>query len=212
MWFSHRNPDPGDTVDIYVRVHNYSVTGTNGPLEVSFYLGDPANGGTLMADTSGRTNVYAPIISRQGRETVKFTWVTPQGVLVDPRVFAVLDPQNTMTEVHEGNNIGWIPLGLNYPVGIEDKPRYYASAVLYPNPAREWATLYVELSHPSKMHVELYDMTGIKTKDFGEIPYPAGEHYLPLQLSGVASGLYICKVSMPMGILQRKLMVLQPEK
>jgi hypothetical protein len=58
----------------------------------------------------------------------------------------------------------------------------------------------------------LYDITGIKAKDFGEISKPAGEHYLPLQLSGVASGLYICKVSMPTGMLQRKLMVLPREK
>jgi len=212
MWFGERNPGQGDTVDIYVRVQNYSVTATNAPVEVSFYLGDPANGGTLMTDTAGQTSVYTHIIPHQGRETLKFTWVTPTGVLPNPRIFAVLDPQNTMTEVHEGNNVGWIPLGLNFPVGIEDEPRNYASCVLYPNPAKDRATLYLELSRPSKIHVELYDITGIKAKDFGEISYPAGEHYLPLQLSGVASGLYICKVSMPTGMLQRKLMVLPPEK
>jgi len=207
IWLSKKNPAPGDTVDINVGVFNFSVSPTTGPVEVNLYLGNPANGGMLMTSTTGQTSVFTtgPLI-KQGRETVKFTWVAPQGVLPDPRIFAVLDPHQTMTEVHEGNNLGWIPLGINYPIGIVENS-VEAKGILFPNPANDHATLNVILKNSARMHLELYDVMGSRVKDLDENFYNAGEHYIPLNLSGVASGLYICKA----GTLQWKLIICRNE-
>jgi hypothetical protein len=210
MWFGQRNPGLGDTIDIYVRVHNYSVSPTTAPVEVKFYLGDPASGGTLLTDTSGQTSVYTPIISRQGRETVKFTWVTPTGVLNDPRIFAVLDPGNVLSEVHEGNNTGWIPLGLNFPVGIDESPVRYGAFLLYPNPAQDFATINVELNRATKLKVQVFDMAGALVKEIPEDHFPQGEHYIPIDINELAQGVYVCRVTMPEGNLQQKLVVYRP--
>ena len=53
IWFDKTNPAPGDTVIINVRVHNFSVSPTNAPVVVSFYVGDPNGNGVPISDTSG---------------------------------------------------------------------------------------------------------------------------------------------------------------
>jgi len=213
MWLSPRNPAPGDTVDIYTRVHNFSVSPTAAPVEVSFYLGDPAAGGVLLTSTTGQTSVFtSAALDKQGRSTVKFTWVAPQGILPDPRIFAWVDPLNTMTENNENNNRGWIPLGVNYPVGINDNLQQTSyTETVFPNPASERAMVNLMSASAGNIHVELFNLTGMKVKDFGEAYHPAGELYIPLELNGLASGLYICRVSMPSGNLQMKLVINKPE-
>ena len=138
------------------------------------------------------------------------TWIVPPGPLFDPRVYAWVDPQNLLTEVHEENNIGWIPLGLNFPVGIEESPVQYGTFVLYPNPAQDLATVNVELSRTAKMKIQVYDLAGGLAKDYGEKHFPQGEHYIPIEIGDLAQGMYICRVLMPEGNLQQKLVVYRP--
>ena len=59
MIFNPVNPSPGDTVNIQVRIHNFSLIPTPQPVQVKFYVGDPSNGGTLIQSLSGKTLVVS---------------------------------------------------------------------------------------------------------------------------------------------------------
>lgn len=196
IWFDKTNPAPGDTVVINVRVHNFSVSPTNTPVVVSFYLGDPDNGGIPITDTSGLYTVSTlGILQNQGREIVQFVWVAPPNLLSDPRLFAWLDESNTMTEVHEGNNLGWIPLGINYPLtGIEGVENIILTGTFYPNPASEFTYLPVSLLHTSTLAFEFYTVQGVKVFEKSPRLYSPGEHIIEFGINELSSGIYICKM------------------
>lgn len=106
------NPLPGDTVTIDVRVRNYSLIPTPGPVSVSFYVGDPDINGIPIIGINGTNtiNTSGQIPSRF-RSDVQMKWIFPAWVSPYERIYAVLDRNNTISEIHEENNKGFKPLG-----------------------------------------------------------------------------------------------------
>jgi len=102
-------PRPGEEVRLLARISNFSLLGTPGTFKVRFYLGDPAHGGTLITATDGRTEVLAPAsIPAQGKAIVELPWRIPaDATATSLQVYAVIDPDNQIDEIHEDNNIGW---------------------------------------------------------------------------------------------------------
>jgi hypothetical protein len=121
--FLPAEPSPGDSVRIIARVHNFSLSPTSGPVDVSFYLGDPDMGGTILSDMNSGDSVFqacdeygAPVsIAGQGAAAAAMTWQVPAvgGISSCQRVWAVIDPSDTHSpEVHDNddpitNNKGW---------------------------------------------------------------------------------------------------------
>lgn len=109
---SPARPQPGDTVQLQAHIHNYSFKPTSSanvqvPVKVRFYLGDPAHGGEMIAE--GMTNGN---LGEREKATVTGQWTIPADAdWRYARIYAVIDPDNEITEIHESNNKGWAILG-----------------------------------------------------------------------------------------------------
>ena len=84
------------------------------PIEFDLHHGHPDQGGIPIADIDGNTTFQTsgPLASR-GREEVEVRFVaTPAMVSQDfVKIYARLDPDDLIEEIHEGNNLGWAQFG-----------------------------------------------------------------------------------------------------
>lgn len=87
--------------------------------------------------------------------------------------------------------------------GTEEAQRA-AAFMLFPNPARDEVILRGELPAPSLLGVDLFDWTGraVYHEDWGFLP--SGSWQQRINLSGLASGTYLCRI----GAASRMLVVL----
>ena len=122
-------PAPGDTVLISARVHNFSLVPTPNPVAVSFYLGNPDNGGVLLTDKNSGDSIFiardtsgAPIpIGAQREAIAEMVWQVPYVGSISgcQRIWALIDPLDSISpEVHDNddwptNNKGWKLLYVN---------------------------------------------------------------------------------------------------
>ena len=102
-------PRPGEEVRLMARVSNSSLLGTPTTCKVRFYLGDPAANGTLITATFGRTEVLTPGgIPAHGKNIVELPWRIPGDTTdISIKIYAVIDAENQIDEIHEDNNVGW---------------------------------------------------------------------------------------------------------
>ena len=114
---------------ISARVHNFSLSPTSGAVKVSFYLGNPANGGQILADKNSAATVFfacdtlgVPVpIAAQGWAIAEMVWQVPDVGSISgcQRIWAQIDPGNEIVpEVHDNddwatNNRGWKLLFVN---------------------------------------------------------------------------------------------------
>lgn len=109
--FDPPNAQAQEVVTITARLHNYSLRATEHPLVVRFYLGDPDAGGTALVGVNGETAVtVSGNLPARGSAIVRFPWRVPEGLRY-PRIYAVIDPDGSMAEVHEDNNKAFSILG-----------------------------------------------------------------------------------------------------
>jgi hypothetical protein len=109
--FDPPNAQALETVTIVARLHNYSLRETATPPVVRFYLGDPDAGGTPLVGVNGETSVTAAgNIPARGSAIVTFPWRVPEGLRY-PRIYALIDPDGAIAEVHEDNNKAFAILG-----------------------------------------------------------------------------------------------------
>lgn len=104
------SPRAGDTVDVFARVHNYSLDpGGSPPASLRFYLDNRDGRGLIpMANDSGLTELTIPGL--QPRESIVLGlsgWKVPWSVNRSARIYAVIDSDNLVAEIHETNNTGW---------------------------------------------------------------------------------------------------------
>ncbi len=121
--FSPDKPKKGETIIIKTRIHNYSLMNTAGPVNVRFYVGDPDSGGTLIQSTGGKTEFTTDdFIPARGSKIISFDWTLPDNLPFYPRIYAVIDPENQIDEIHESNNKGWKVLAYaEGTTGVNDK-------------------------------------------------------------------------------------------
>ena len=166
MLFSPSSPSPGDTVTITANVRNFSLLDTPSPVTVQFYMGDPDSGGTEIIGLHGTNSVStAQIIPARGRASVEFKWLFPGDLPSYPRIYAVLDEDDAISEIHETNNKGFNVLGapaLSTDIGenqtnIPDAYRLYQS---YPNPFNPTTNIKYFISKRDKVTLKVYDVLG----------------------------------------------------
>jgi len=193
-------PLAGDTVHITANVHNYSLKNTTGPVTVRFYLGNPATGGIPIVGTGGLTDLSTPgSIPARDRATVEMDWIVPSGLDNTARIYAAVDPDNVIAEIHEDNNVGFVPLRVGGAVGVEDEvqPPLPGQCVLqqnYPNPFNPTTVILYELPERSHVTLTVYDILGrtvaIPVNDIRE----AGRYHVVFDAKGLATGLYFYRL------------------
>jgi hypothetical protein len=102
--------EPGQEVTIHAKVHNYSMVQNSAPVRVQFYAGPPGPGNPPLVDIdSGQDFVtLGTAISPRGSATVSLKWRIPPTTSASfLRIYGVLDPAGTITEIHKNNNTGW---------------------------------------------------------------------------------------------------------
>lgn len=195
--FSKDKPQPGDTVAIQVRVQNFSLTDNLGSTKVSFFMGDPRNGGVPLMNMQGESSVEVSSVSRRSYKIATFeNWVVPEGVGGDTFIYVQLDDENLIDEVHEDNNIAWKLLNpeLANSVSIDLEKDVAETFILnqnYPNPFNP--TTVISYSVPSNQYVELrvYDITGREVAELINETQLSGNYNVRFDAGNLASGIYI---------------------
>jgi hypothetical protein len=194
------NPAPGDRARITARIHNFSLMNTAGPVKVRFYLGNPASGGIPIVGVGGVTDLSSvgSILARD-RTTVGMDWIVPSGLDQTARLYAVIDPDGEITEIHEENNVGFIALRPAGATGVEEEPLepLPGEVVLdqnYPNPFNP-ATVIV-YSVPARSHVTLtvYDLLGRTVATLVNETRDAGRHHVVFDAAGLSTGVYFYRL------------------
>ncbi|MFC2086039.1 T9SS type A sorting domain-containing protein, partial [Bacteroidota bacterium] len=193
-------PEVGDMVRIKVRVHNWSLLPTTGPVEVQFFVGDPAAGGTPIVDASGKTAVFVEQLTERGSGTADILWEIPAGIGFFPRIYAVIDPSNAMEEIHEGNNKGWNVLPVQSgPTNTEYGPpgELPVSVEIYqnfPNPFRGSTTIAFDLPRPERTMIQVLDLLGREVALVLDQDMDAGSYNVRFDARDLSSGMYLYRL------------------
>jgi FG-GAP-like repeat/Secretion system C-terminal sorting domain len=76
-------------------------------------------------------------------------------------------------------------------------PDEYALNTVYPNPFNPTTTISVELPAPTILSVLVYNVTGQQVAELANGHFNAGTHALTFDASGMASGLYFLRATVP---------------
>jgi hypothetical protein len=210
--FFHPIVNPGDTVIITTRVHNFSLKTFDGLLTVDYYLGDPAEGGVKLTDIYGvsgsskhSTMIYGDTEAiNDCEEYFTFIWEVPDTVTCSPRIYAVIDEEDVFAEIHENNNVGWNLLNIydckeckyvERITGSDDVIAPVASVKAYPNPFSSTCMIRFTLPQPEKVRIELFDLSGQTAALVTEGAYGAGVQEAVLNAGALGDGIYFCRVS-----------------
>ena len=193
--FVPRKPQVGDTLTITARVRNFSLVSTSSPVSVKFFLEDPDSGGTPIIGVNGTNTVSTNgIIPLQGKSEVNFKWVLPNGLPAYPKVYAILDQENAITEIHDNNNKGFNILGSSSVSGIDDSenhiPGTYVLYQSYPNPFNPTTTIKYSLPNSDIVNLKVFDILGREVAVLVNEYKPAGTYAAEFNASEFASGVY----------------------
>jgi hypothetical protein len=190
------DPRYGDTVRVIARIRNMGLESVSTPVQVQFYLGDPAADGALIGETQLDT-----ILSSRTSQNVFIDWIIPAGAsYTDERIYVLLDPDNLITnEVHEDNNSGWAPvIASGTPTSLTTHSRQLRQFVLdqaYPNPFNPQTTIGYSLGTKSNVSVKIYDIIGREIATITDGIKDAGKYEVMFNAEGLASGLYFYKLT-----------------
>jgi len=213
--FKPANAGPGDTVTISARIHNYSLISTTSPVSLSFYVNDPDSGGTLITGTNGESIVTTGgAIDARENKTVQLEWDIPTNVFAGSRIYAIIDPENLMTELQENNNKGWSILGglgiitdandIEVPVVDE-----FELSQNYPNPFNPQTRITYSISSEKKVSLKIYDILGREVVVLVNEVKPAGSYEVNFNASNLASGVYFYRLHAGSFIKTKKMMLLK---
>ena len=84
---------------------------------------------------------------------------------------------------------------LNSPTSVKDVTAAEVNVNVYPNPARESATVSFSLDQEAYVTYQVYDITGKKMQDVVVGNCTTGQHQVSLSLNGMATGTYLLRLS-----------------
>jgi hypothetical protein len=126
-------------------------------------------------------------------------WIIPAGLNNTTRIYAAIDPDNAISEIHEDNNVGFVPLRVSGAVGVEDEvhqalPELYVLEQNYPNPFNP--TTVIPYVVPERSHVMLtvYDFLGRTVATLVNEFREAGRHHVVFNTKGLATGMYLYRL------------------
>lgn len=211
--FYPNNPHEGDNVTIKARIHNFSLIPTPGLIGVRFYAGNPDSGGVLLQSTNGNSQIFTnQAIPARSTETVEFTWTVNVGEMTFPRIYAVIDGDDQLTEIHENNNQSWAILNKSTGTGIEpnsvsNKPKQFSLSQNYPNPFNPQTSIEYQLPWNSQVNLSIYNALGQKVTTIVSGKQTAGTYVAKWDATGFSSGVYFYRIETNKGIIQTKKLV-----
>ncbi len=216
--FAPRHPEPGDTLSILTRFHNYSLKDLNENISIQYFLGDPDNGGELMnvlyegLETS--EIVLAADLPEREEMVSKVDWVIPANIDYQPRIYAVLDPDNAITEIHENNNKGNAVLEIRGVVtAIDDYenviPTDYALEQNYPNPFNPSTRIRFTVPTAGMVKIDIFNTLGQKVETLVDKRMAGGVHEVKFTAENLASGPYFYQITAGDFVDVRKMMLLR---
>ena len=126
--------------------------------------------------------------------------IVPGGLPQYPRIYAALDPDGIIPEIHENNNKGFNVLG-EQPIstGVADRavafPGRFALEQNYPNPFNPTTTIAFDLPGPSRVTLQVFDVLG---REVGRLADNAimqgGQHRVSFDARSLASGVYFYRL------------------
>jgi len=187
LWFFPDEAVPGDEVTVRALIHNYSLLPTTNDVPIRFFMGDPDEGGTAITGTGGVDDPLIPPMEARGTAQASTTFTLPTGLLDSSvRIYAIIDPDGTTTEIHTGNNKGWAPLKMAAATGVEGegtvtggRRREAELSPNYPNPFNPRTTISFSLPHPEDVRLAVYDILGREVAVLVDGPQAAGAHRVP---------------------------------
>ncbi|MCX8106436.1 MAG: T9SS type A sorting domain-containing protein [Ignavibacterium album] len=199
--FQPMDNHPGDTVTVKARIHNYSLIPTPGSVKVKFYIGDPDSGGTLITSLNGQSEFFTTgIIPARGKQEVQMQWAIPQSLPLFSRIYAVIDPDNQIDELHTNNNKGWAILGRTLPTSVEDEPiltvSNYELYQNFPNPFNPATRIVYSIPTYGKVTIKVFDVLGQELSTLINDIQSAGRHEIEFNTSGLnlTSGVYFYQI------------------
>lgn len=180
-------PEVGDTVTIRARVRNFALRQSPRPVGVRFYVGDPDSGGMLITGLDGSSIVYtAGELLAQDMKEVEMQWQVPAGIGAYPRIYGVIDPRDSIPEVHENNNKGWAILGATTGTPVAYSPGVHRPEGIMrcvrTGPAM---VITFHLNRSERLNLSLFDMRGREVERLiSGSEYAAGTHRVVLRMDG----------------------------
>ncbi|MFA7331388.1 MAG: T9SS type A sorting domain-containing protein [Candidatus Delongbacteria bacterium] len=89
------------------------------------------------------------------------------------------------------------------------QPRAFALGEAVPNPFNPRTSLPFTLAAPEHVSLTIYDLLGREVRRLVNGPLPAGAHQVTLDAEGLASGVYVARLTTPQGSESRKLLLLK---
>ena len=214
IYFYPNKPAAGDTLTIKAHLRNFSIVPTPIPITVKFYLGDPDSGGTAIIGVNGSntvsTNSYIP---DRGTSVVEFKWVVPPGLPQYPRIYAVLDRDNAIAEIHEDNNKGFNVLGVSSVSDVENEnniiPEEYMLYQSYPNPFNPSTTIKYSIPNSDRVNLKVYDILGREVATLVNEYKTPGTYAVEFNASRFASGVYFYQIQSGNFIETKKMILLK---
>ncbi|MFH0815322.1 MAG: M14 family zinc carboxypeptidase [Methanobacteriota archaeon] len=99
--FSNPTPSEGDTVTIGATIHNVGTVNDAANVQVGFYVGDPAAGGSLIGTYV--TTTPSTIVHNNNTGTASVMWNTA-GWAGSRQIYVMADPGYTINELTDANN------------------------------------------------------------------------------------------------------------
>jgi len=217
--FYPEKPKPGETISVKTRIHNYSLLNTSSSVDVSFYIGDPNNGGTLIESTDGKT-IFSTDDFIEARESkiISFNWQLPSTLETFPRIYVVLDPENKIDEIHESNNIGWKVLPLfdtaTDIIDSENLPTKFELSQNYPNPFNPTTTISYTIalsakSEKANVKLAVYDILGREVRTLVNKVQKPGNYEVTFDAKNISNGVYFYKFQAGNFIRTKKMLLLK---
>lgn len=185
---------PGDTAIITANIRNFSLVNTPSDVKVRFYLGDPASGGELVSDIFGKNEFSTDgVVPSRGLKTVSFVWVRPL-VSSHSRMYMVIDPDNTINEVHENNNVGWISIQNSPQTSFTEKIEVITGNMKlfqnYPNPFSEISRIDYFLGQNDFISLQVFDISGKLMETYEQGFRKPGTYSIEIDGANFESGMY----------------------
>jgi hypothetical protein len=143
-------------------------------------------------------------------------WQLPNDVPRFSRIYARLDPDNIMQEIHENNNKGWTVLFVEngMPTGVrsDDKssvPNEFSLLQNYPNPFNPTTEIRYALAEDSHVVLSVYNLLGQEVARLVDRKQAAGNYVAKFQAGPMSSGTYIYKLEAGGFIQTRKMLLLK---
>ena len=205
----------GERVTIKAKVFNFSLIPLTQPAVVRFFVGDPDSGGVPIVGDGGVTELQT-IGSLEPRDyqNMQMAWTVPPGLGGVNRIYGVIDPDDSTSEIHEDNNRGFTEFTVLGATGVErspanELPDRYALFQNYPNPFNPSTVIRYTLPAQALVSLRVYDVLGRELATLVEADQGPGIYNVWFDGSRYATGMYIYRLEAGTFSESRKLLLIK---